>query len=433
MKKLQKASQILILRPTKEDLITGAKYSAITLPWTFNRMMMNTESSGQQKRGLNIAKGIVGQEMLKRALSERGVKAEVQRKSHRDEDLFDFHVFTSRGLLKLDVKSFNYYTDYADVGREPLTPKLLIKNADYPGPDWRRFFPMLVPHTQIGQAKEAYCFAIATSIDFRQDIHTNRIGYALTAFPYGSSMPFMCSKKLCQAREDAGKGFYITCKYIVEDLLDGFKISFTIIGEWQGKLNKIKISIGKNAAIKDIGPFSCIDSFQIGRSDHEKFYGHMEISISKNEYDDPVLNSARININVVPNEALTIELSDFCNLMLPEDYTLYVLGWITKDAFLKKSREYTGWVWPNDGENKFENQPWTQITENDRNLLSRLGCEGCIQEKPTLVDVGLMKTHGRGGGACCYVFPNIGRNGGVKETNLYVLPKDLYIIDELGK
>ena len=38
---------------------------------------------------------------------------------------------------------------------------------------------------------------------------------------------------------------------------------------------------------------------------------------------------------------------------------------------------------------------------------------------------------GRGGGSCCYVFPNIGRNGGVKETNLFVLPQDLKTMDSL--
>ena len=43
-----------------------------------------------------------------------------------------------------------------------------------------------------------------------------------------------------------------------------------------------------------------------------------------------------------------------------------------------------------------------------------------------------MKTTGRGGGACCYVYPNIGANGGVKETNLYVLPQDLRTIASLA-
>ncbi len=43
-----------------------------------------------------------------------------------------------------------------------------------------------------------------------------------------------------------------------------------------------------------------------------------------------------------------------------------------------------------------------------------------------------MKTSGGpGGNACCYVFPNV-RGGGIRETNLYVLPQDLTIMDELG-
>ena len=112
MKKLSQINEILTLKPKREDLIAGAKYAAITLPWTFNRMMLNTNSAGQQLRALNIAKGIVAQEVLHRALESLGVSAEVQRKSYRDEDLFDFHVTINGTKTMLDVKTLNYYSNY---------------------------------------------------------------------------------------------------------------------------------------------------------------------------------------------------------------------------------------------------------------------------------------------------------------------------------
>ena len=102
---------MLVLEPTESDLQVAASYAAITLPWTFNRMMKNTGSKGQRDRGLNIAKGILAQEMLRRTLQDLGIEASTQRKSHRDNDLFDFQVELDGTRLKLDIKSMNYYNN----------------------------------------------------------------------------------------------------------------------------------------------------------------------------------------------------------------------------------------------------------------------------------------------------------------------------------
>jgi hypothetical protein len=112
---------------------------------------------------------------------------------------------------------------------------------------------------------------------------------------------------------------------------------------------------------------------------------------------------------------------------------LYVIGWTRKDEFLQNCRKYTGWVWPMDKIDKYRNQAWSQITEDDQHRLETTGFAGSIQDKPRLLKAGWMKTTGRGGGACCYVFPNIGANGGVKETNLYILAQDLYTMNALKK
>jgi hypothetical protein len=429
MRKLKTKADIWVLTPNTNDLKAGAYYAAVSLPWTFNRMMLNTSSAGQQHRALNIAKGVVGQEMLLREMTRLGIKAQTQRKSYRDEDLFDLHVTISNSLTKLDLKTVNYFTNYAPVGREDFSPDLLLKYAGYAGADWRTFMPMLVPHTQIEQSKEAYCFAIASSIDLRKDIASNRSAYALTAFPFAEYLPFLSSKKLCLMREAAKKGFTLEISYETNSLLSS-EIMFSIIGESAGKPSVESVKL-KPGVAKRVGPFSCISSFQIDKDSYDQFDGAIEMTVKKNEFSAFVLNSQKRNVNEVPKETFVLTRSDFCNLFLPTDYTLYVIGWTRKDEFLEDCRKYTGWVWPMDKIDKYKNQTWSQITDDDRHRLEATGFGGSIQEKPRLLKAGWMKTTGRGGGACCYVFPNIGANGGVKETNLYILPQDLYTMDSL--
>jgi hypothetical protein len=44
---------------------------------------------------------------------------------------------------------------------------------------------------------------------------------------------------------------------------------------------------------------------------------------SRNQF----LNSQKRNINDIPKETFVLIPTDFCNLYLPTDYTLYVIGW----------------------------------------------------------------------------------------------------------
>jgi hypothetical protein len=432
MKHLDNELEIWCLTPKKEDLIAGANYAAITLPWTFNRMMLNTGSRGQQSRGINIAKGIVVQEILKRELNKRGIKTSVQRKSHRDEDLFDFKVKLDGTFSKLDLKSFHYFTNYPGDIRTKLTPKYIIQNKDYFGSDWRKFFPMLIAHTQISQGKESYCFAISSSIDMRNDALSNRINYALTAYPFGEHLGFYSSRILCLAREESRKGFYVDCSFIGEStLFDSDEINITIIGEWDNTIKKTPIKLSRGEICSEIGPFSCLSSIQIEKESYEYLQGIIHIELSKYEFNRPILNSLKKNINLAPSMPLLISKEDFCNLILPSDFKVYFLGWIIKDDFIKKCKKYSGWVWPHDKTSKFDNQQWTQITEGDIKRITSLGFGECIQKKPSLLRAGWIKTSGRGNGGCCYVFPN-SYGGGVKETNLYVLPSDLIPMELLN-
>jgi hypothetical protein len=230
-------------------------------------------------------------------------------------------------------------------------------------------------------------------------------------------------------REEAKKGFFLECRYDSGSLLAS-EVVLGISGEWGGDASVARVKLRSGMA-KQVGPFSGVSSFQVDKEGYDQFYGEVRIAVKKNALTRPVLNTLKRNTNVAPKGPLVLTKKDFCNLSLPTDYTLYVVGWTRKDEFLEACRQYTGWVWPKDSIDKFKNQAWTQITEADRRLLEARGFGSSIQEEPGMLKAGWLKTTGRGGGACCYVFPNIGANGGVKETNLYILPRDLYTMDSL--
>jgi len=434
LRHLTRPEQIWLLSgPTRAELREGADYALKSMPWTFNRMMYNTSSNGQQTRALNIAKGVVGQRMLHRELKRRGAKSELQVKSYREKDLFDSRVKVGGTQRHLDFKTFNYYTNYAGDERESLSSEFILQNRDYPGPDWRRFFPMLVPHTQIRQPKELYCFAVAASIDFRRDIETDRSIQNLAAFPHGDGLPFFSSRRLCLKREEEDRGFFVKVAYDTRGTLSNdHPVHFKINGEREGRFTSEEAVLRAGKESREVGPFSCICSFQVDHEDLGDFYGKARISVSRNDYRSPMRNSSGKDVNVVPRKDLLITRGDFCNLILPESYALYILGWTAKADYLQACRKYTGWVWPNDKVNRFANQPWSQVTEEDKETLEAAGFADCIQTKPKLARAGFMKTTGRGNGACCYFYPNIYGVGGLKETNLYVLPQDLCAMDELA-
>lgn len=432
MTMLSKASQIWKVSPSPEDFEAAAAYASVTLPWTFNRLMYTSTSNSLCTRALNIAKGVVAQKALLREFTKRGISAREEVKSYRSDDRYDFLVQINGAEKKLDVKSINYYTDYEQLGRQPLSRELIVANAGYPGPEWSHFFPMLMAHTQIAQPKEIYCFAIASSIDFRRKILTNRSGYAITAFPYGAYSAFLSNKKLILAREEARKGVFIKCEYKTNSLYGNDNLALTILGEWNGTFKKKVVTLQPDSLIAESGPFSGVASFQLEPQGYDliRSHGRLEISVSRNDFVTSVRNSKKENVNIPPVGPLVISSGDFCNLIFPSDYTLYFMGWIAKEDYLKSCRKYPAWVWPKDSVNKLINQPW-QLTGNDRKTLEGKGFDDCITGKPPRLEAGWMKAS-QGGGACCYVYPNM-HGGGLRETNLYVLPQDLETMDTFNQ
>jgi hypothetical protein len=166
---------------------------------------------------------------------------------------------------------------------------------------------------------------------------------------------------------------------------------------------------------------------------YDGFNATIEVNVTRNDLNKPSYDSLKRDTNVAPTAPFVLTRNDFCNLILPSDYRLYVLGWISKLEFLSACWQYEGWVWPLNSVSPYHNQAWSQITEADEKTLTNAGFAAAIKRNPTSVKAGWLKTTGKGGGACCYYFPNIGKSGGVKETNLYVLPQDLHVVSEIGK
>jgi len=419
--------EIWLAEPTAEAKTLAANYAAITLPWTFNRMMRNTSSRGQRDRALNIVKGVVAQLTLYNVLIDHGIKCELEQKSYRDDDTFDFRIDFDGTFYRADLKTVNVYNDHLGNDREPLSRELNVHNCRYFGRDWRHFFPMLVPHSQINQDKDLYIFGIAISDDFRQTIDSEREQSFIAAFPFGKHLGFLAQRYLCNAREEHQKGIRIRCRYVPQSMLAPSVITLKIHGEWDGKRREEELELPQNSSIEST-IFSSVNCFQLIGNIYANFDGRIEVVVSENALDVLVRDYRRRDLNVPPAEPLVLTPEDFCDLILPDDYIIYFLGWIWKLEFLEAFRKYPAWIWPDDSEDPYANQRWTKVTRDDRKRLAAIGFEEYITRDG--VTAGFLKGIPFGG-ACCYYYPNVYR-GGLKETNLYVLPCDLYPLEDLG-
>ncbi len=429
MNQFTRADEVWELHPTLDDLQRGAVYAKISLPWTFNRMMLNTGASGQKNRGINIAKGIVAQEVLGRHLRGHGIEAKSQRKSHRNDDLFDFQVTINSKTWDMDLKTFHHFTNYGEVGRDDLSKNLIAECREYAGPDWRRFFPMMVPHTQIKQSKELFCFAIASSADIRRDVLTNRDDYCIVAYPYGAWLGFLSSARLGEAREKIGQGIHLQLQFNANNMFTN-DLLVTVVGEWNGDRKEVTCVLSSDSRPVKVGPFSYVSAFELSRESYIEFQtGQIVVNVTQNDFLEPIRSATKVNLNTVPESVFILDKDSFTNLIMPRDFVLYFIGWTDKSKFLTDVKRFPAWIWPDDKLNKFENQPWNRITERDRKAIESAGFASSLTKDH--FNSGWLKTHGRGGGACCYVFPNIARNGGVKEHNLYVLPHNLYTMGSL--
>jgi hypothetical protein len=438
MEKLNRTDQIWSATPTDEHRRSAAEYASRTLPWTFNRMSKPPTAKKQVERALNIVKGLTAQGVLHDALDSAGVASDVQIKSHREKDLYDFFIVLDGVARRIDAKANSYYNDYPGDSRPPFSLEYLIENRGYFGADWRKFFPMLMAHTQIAQEKYAYFFAITESVDVRQTVVEKRRLHKICAFPHGNTdlMDFYASPALCLARERAQKGFFISLELFADTLFTDTSVKLKVLYEWNSMLLTEEVTVAMGRKSDPIGPISIFNCVEVCPEEYEAFEGTVVVNIEENQLSGAVLNTTKRNVNVPPSHPLTLGKSAFGNLILPDDFMVHLLGWIRKDEFLEACLKYSAWFCPKDSEGREFNTVWSQVTERDQQLLKKLGWEGRIRSTPKTIAAGLMKTSGRGQGACCYVFPN-GFSSGVQETNLYVLPQDLWsmqsLVDAAGK
>lgn len=438
MTKLSDVDHVWTASPTNAEFKQGVHYASISLPWTFDRMMMRSTPNGQRSRAFNIAKGIVGQEVLVRLLEKKGVDIELPRDSHRDDDLFDILLEIDNETQKVDLKTMNYFSDYGDM-RPLFSVDYVVENREYDGPEWHRFFPMMIPHTQLNQDKEAYIFAIAESIDFREELTAGRSVHEFFAFPHGKMCEFAQKGQLIEAREAAKKGIFFDITYETQSYFENRLPTIELIGEWDGAIERKTVTLEKNATIERIGPFSALNSIRIPPTDfRENFSGRLHWSVSENQLKKPVRNTTRRDLNTLPqyrddvdsSHPMTVEKDDFCNLRLPDDYTLHFLGWTAKDEFLNRCRTYRSWIWPDDEIDPTRNQPWSQLTEDDQTRLDRVNFDDAIQSGDHRIDAGFLKGMPQGGSAATYIYPNQ-FGGGLRETNAYILPQDLNVMDDI--
>jgi hypothetical protein len=201
------------------------------------------------------------------------------------------------------------------------------------------------------------------------------------------------------------------------------KGKFYLTGEYNGKTVNYEFLI--NSKSQALGPFACLSSIWTKDSNSILGLESLTIKLDKNEMNSPVFSATRKNLNVEPG-VMEFRQKDFCNLILPDDYEMHILGWISKEEYMERCVSYSAWIWPKDSEDKFSNQPWTTFSEGDKTTMAKMLGEGVDPKK----GLGIMKTTGRGGGAACYFYPNI-HGGGIKETNFYVLLDDLKPIRKL--
>lgn len=395
MTKLCDKHQVWEFDIDEDDIWKGVHYAKKSLPWTFNRMGVQGNWTWYY-RMMKIVVGVAVQETLIRELQQREIEIEKDWTNYRTEDVFDLNSIDGR---KIDVKSFNLYSDYSVEHRPNFCPDYLIQNRSYPGPEWSRFFPCLVPRDQAGK-NDIYVFAIVESPNYTSK--AGRIGgrdnHFLITSPPAAWGNFLNHKKIIQAREDSKKGLDLEFELKNYSNLFNSPLTFYLGLQYGGEFNEIdmEINTGDRISVEDISGLSYI---RIHEEDFNSFTGQLVVRFT-NHLDEPVFTGTNMtNLNVAPESEWVVNQTTFGDLFLPSPHKLYMLGWTSTGEFSRIRRKYPAYAHP------LRNKQENQLADS--------------QER------GVMLTR-----SCCYIYPNV-FNGGLRNKNYYVLPRDLNIMDEL--
>lgn len=447
MEQLTEKSQVWTANVTKEDVENAIKYATISIPYTFDHMGYGGNSqNGVNFRIINIAKGIIGQSVLQRLLDEKEIPYEKDWTHYRDEDYFDFKICGKN----FDVKTKQVYGELGDEwDREEFTIDLLMDNMDYSGPEWRRFFPLMLGTRQLSviQDKDAFIYGIGHShTDFRQtDPEREDDGFWITV-PCKDAFHFFHNEQAIEKREEKGQGFTVHAKIEREqDSLgeshDQFEL--TLIGEWAGERQEETMSLPVGEEVASEHEFSGISSVRLHHPAWMMDSDKLRITAESN-YDGKIRKTTDPSVNLDNDDfEWVLKHDDFVNLRFPDDLTIHWLGYITKEDYFEAFQKYPAYFIPK-GDNMDENQEAIAISDTKKKFKKwdkrrekaiDNGDDIARPELTKLIDgedinAGLMMCAYRGPrpiGAACYYYPPYA----LRQSALYILPQDLYTMDSL--
>ncbi|MFQ6060259.1 MAG: hypothetical protein ACE5KV_03040 [Thermoplasmata archaeon] len=447
MKKLSDSSEIWTCDVTKSDMDEAIEYATISLPWTFDRMRYGPREQGSvNNRLMHILMGVLNQTILRRVLESKGHSCEMDWTKYRESDIFDFRI----GDRVCDVKTSHIYSVYdKSLKREAFSTDLIIRNRSYADREWRRFFPLMVPVSQltIDRMKDLYIFGLAqTFADIRKtEPKLNDKGF-WCAGPHGKAFAFFQSTPAILAREEAGSGFQICAvwqrtqmRLVEEDRA----IKITFFGEWDGERRDetVVVNEGSKATTKqefsslssmrfdDLGVLDDNDIFKV--TVRRAFTGHV-----------PKSSNPKVDLND-PDFLWIVSKKSFVNLRVPEDYRIHWIGHIPYKEFIECFQKYKAYFMPHpskmdlntDVEARNSEKEWfakldqrkAKAIENGKDVpwpdFSSLIRDGIIH-----AGLLLSKMSGpRPIGGACYFYPPYG----LWESAIYVLPQDLHPMDTL--
>lgn len=392
--------------------------------------------------------GVLNQTILERVLTTKGYSCSKNWKKYRDSDVFDFEI----NNRKYDVKTTHIYSRYnQEWEREDFTPELLISNKSYGGPEWKHFFPMMVPISQltIDKMKDSYIFGIAESFDDIRKIEPKISDNGFwCSVPFAKAFYFFHSVPSIRAREKNGQGFKvkITWKNPQQRFNDNSRaVVFTLFGEWDEKKQFEDLKLNPREETSSVNEFSSLSCLKI---DHPALLDHNdEFIISVENYFDqhvPKSTNPKINLND-SNFEWVLNKNSFVNLKVPQDYKVYWVGYIPFQEFASVFKDYNSYFIPLprnmdvNQEGRVNNRFEKRLRSFDKKRAKAIE-KGIPIPWPEFVPLMDIKTRTvkagillaamagpRPIGAACYYYPPYA----FQETAIYVLPKDLYIIDSI--
>jgi hypothetical protein len=450
MRKISIEDDIWSCKVQDSDIKEAIDYATISLPWTFDRLRYGPKTQkAVNARLLHILIGVLNQTILERVLTDKGYTCSADWTNYRESDVFDF---TINGKT-YDVKTVVIYSEYDESWqRERFSPKLLIANKDYQGPEWRHFFPMMVALSQltIDKMKDSYIFGIAeTHEDLMKRKPVIKDNGFWCSAPYGHAHDFFHTPGLILKREAAGKGFKVRiCWKCKQRRLFGEsrKAKVTIFGEWAGDRQTETLEVQEGKITLSHNEFSSLSCIRFEHPAILNEYDQIIITV-KNSFVDffPKLTNPSINLNDSQFEWI-LKSDSFINLKVPKDYKVYWIGHIPFQEFASIFPSYQSYFIPY-GNNMDVNQPGRVNADSKKKLESLDKRRQKAIEKginvpwPAFVPLIDKKGHIKAGlllaamrgikpiGAACYFYPPYA----LLESAMYVLPGDLYVMDSLPK